>query len=286
MIRKALYAAALVALAGVSPPNAKAAPIIFSFDNTAYGNLYNSGTTPGSDSSVQSYMQAAFSVQGGVGSVTVTGAGALSDNKYTGDGHVVGPVSGSTITPLTLGSTNGGVQHTITSAHDNYIVNSPSSNTTIGVEFQNPVYWVSFDYEIFPDGTCPDPLSTNPSVNKGCTSTASGNWPDFTFLADGTLMFTTDAAVPSGTLTHSTNSGKGANELAPQYLGTFTYTFAAGVRDLQFVDWPARIGIDDLAVTTCCQLLPPQRDVPEPGSLALIGVACAGLAAVRRRRTV
>ena len=106
------------------------------------------------NSAVQSYMT------GVLAGTTVTGAGELSNNQYTGDGHVVGPVSGTTVTPLTLGSTNGGVQHSLsTTSPDNYIVNNPSTNTTIEIIFPKAMYTVSFDYEIFPDGTCPNPTS-------------------------------------------------------------------------------------------------------------------------------
>ena len=66
-------------------------------------------------------------------------------------------------------------------------------------------------------------------------------------------------------------------EKAPQYLRGpfFDFTAIGGVTDLKFVDWPARIGIDNLVVNDCCRASP--ADLPEPGSLALVGVALAGL---------
>src|SRR3954465_5104434 len=107
----------LVAGLGVAGP-ALAAPVYtFSFDSTS---ITNNTSTPTGNSTVQTYMQ---SIMPGI---TVTGAGGLSNSNYTGDGHVVGSVSGSTVTPRTLGNTNGGVLDSplpTATNPDGYIVN-------------------------------------------------------------------------------------------------------------------------------------------------------------------
>jgi hypothetical protein len=294
MIRKAVSVGVVIA-AALAAGDANAT-ISFTFDNTAYANVFNSGSTP-TTTNLQTYMTNAYAAQGGVGSVTITGAGVLSDNNYTGDGHVVGPISGGTVTPLTLGSTNAGVQHPIPPAtgatHDNYIVNNPpGSNTTFQIHFSSLIFGVSFDYEIFPDGSCPNPGSSNSSVNLGCTSKSNSNWPDFKFyvnsVSTANLVLDTQGNVPvSGfsTVCHGAGSpatcGPGGTEPAPQYLSsTVSYTFVNGVNDLFFVDWPATVGIDNLVVDN---KRPPQK-IPEPASLGLFGLALVGLAAVRRRR--
>lgn len=284
------------ALAAAVP--AFALPITFNFDTMGY----RSSSSPGANGAVQTYLQGIWSGAGQGGNITVTGAGELSNNRYTGDGHVVGPATCTrtvrdvctswNVTPATLGSTDGGVQDSATlesplpnADHpDNYIVNSGSDR--IVITFPEPVYSVSFDFEIFPDGTCPNFLQ--------CGGVHLTHLPDFTFLADDTpvtfmggspTVLGTFPATP-GTYAHSPNANHVLPEPAPQYLGVSgDILFSGGVTTLAFVDWPQRIGIDNLVVDTQCRgrdCL--QQDVPEPGTLPVAGLGIALLALMGLRR--
>ena len=253
-----------------------ASAVLFTFNDVPDG---------ATNSTVQSKLQAVLNTQAPGMTVTVTGA--VGEANYTGDDHVVGPMSGGVATPLTLGDTDLGVQHAL--PWDSYLVNSTANgNDRITMVFNKPIYGVSFDFEIFPDGTCPD------GGASGCANTSAANWPDFSFRANGAQVFYVDAIDPSnigspvipagvtvvapGTSLRESpvSDGVSGYELAPQLLAlSGSWYFANGVTKLEFVDWPRMIGIDNLALTT----------VPEPGTLALLGMGLFGLRAFRGRRS-
>jgi len=250
------FIAGLIASFLVAVPSAHAFVITFDFNTLADG---------ASNSSIQTYMRNLITATAGTpagASVTVTGA--VGEANYTGDSHVVGPVSGSVVSSETLGTSNGGVHH---AGLDTFIINN-SSSSEIKLVFNFPIYSLSFDYEIFPDGTCP---------NSSCSA---ANWPDFTFTANGVLQFETLGILPGnlGTYPHSPASGATHTEPAPQFLGQSGYlSFPGGVTTLEFIDWPVTIGIDNLVISPS-QIPVPPSSVPEPGSLVLVLVGLLGLA--------
>jgi hypothetical protein len=243
---KALLAGALVSWAVAAPVGA--APIVFDF------NVLSDGA---SNTAVRNYMQSVVSAAVPGGTIAVTGA--LAERNYTGDGHVVGTGSGSSFLPLTLGTTEHGVPNSPNGALDTFIVNSTGTDR-ITLVFSFPIFSISFDYEIFPNGSCPR-LSNCSSV------------PDFRVYADGSLEFLKLGVVPGDPSLPNTRSATSNPELAPQFLGRVESLSLPGVFRLEFVDWPERIGIDNLTINRA----------PEPGSFFLLVAAGAAWVGLRRR---
>ncbi len=259
------FARLLVVLgAGLLLPHAAQAALIpFNFNDLSDNS---------SNSQVQDYMNLVLSSAHPGGTVAVTGA--QGEKNYNGDDHVVGPVSGSKVTSQTLGNTDGGTSHG--GSLDTFLINNGTDRITLVFSF--PIYSISFDYEIFPNGDCAQ-------ADAACTPT-SANWPDFTFRVDDTQQFNTKGVLPGtgGTFPHSPSSGASNTEPAPQFLGVSgLLNFPTGVVKFEFVDWPPTIGIDNLIIGD----VPPDRTpiIPEPGTIALLG---GGLIALwnRRRRSL
>jgi hypothetical protein len=78
-----------------------------------------------------------------------------------------------------------------------------------------------------------------------------------------------------GNSTHSPGSGTNHRETSKQYIGTWSGTLATPALELDFVDWPATIAIDNLRV---------DMHVPEPGAIGLFSAAVLAMGGLLRRR--
>jgi hypothetical protein len=271
-----------------------AVPLLLTAGVSAYAGsvsidfTFNTLSAGATDAQIQTYMNALIHADCATCSVTVTGA--VADQTYNGDGHVTGPGNGST--SLTLGDSTGATASNTNStvgATDTFIANTNDSSGQISTEITmtftgfSPTV-TSFDYEIFPDGTCSELNSAD------CGGAKSGgyypNQPDLDFNVNGSTVSTFYGVTPgttNGTAVHSPNSGSFFDELAPQLIGTWsgTETVNAGTGStdgLAFVDWPATIGIDNLTLSFT------PDPVPEPGSIALLVTSVVGCYFVRRKR--
>jgi len=269
-------------------------------DSTSVTFSFNSLSANETAGQIATYMDGVLAAAGCTG-CTVTVTGAVADQTWNADGNVVGPSAQS----LTLGNSNGATSNSSNTpgATDTFIANTSDSGTPIAsqITMQFSGFTIngaaSFDYQIFPDITCP----VLNSSNCGGSPNGSGiypNQPDLSFEAgssstvsavtsfgtNGTQYGVTPSASNAGgdgTSTHSPLSGSLSIEKAPQYIGTWSTTSALnGDTQLDFVDWPATIGVDNLTISWTTP-----SPVPEPGSIILVGTALAGLALNRRRKT-
>jgi hypothetical protein len=236
---------------------ARAATIDINFNTLAEG---------ASNSSVQTYMNGVISSVIPGASVMVSGSKA--SKSYNGDNHVISGTSTSNVS-RTLGTTDYGVDHG--APNDTFLMTTTSS-TEIVMTFTNlSIYSVSFDYEIFPDATCPN-------GTLGCGT----NWPDFKFQTNltATPIFTTLGVTPVDPNDRSPASN---SERAPQYLGQSGTVIVDGATTLRFIDWPVAIGIDNLRLTTTT--VTQVGTVPEPATMSLLGAGLAALYLRKRRKT-
>jgi PEP-CTERM motif len=273
----------------------------FSAVNTAHANsvTFNfSGLSAGATiTQIQNNMNSALAAAGCLGcSVSVVGAAA--DQTWDGDGHVVGPngqpltlgtyggapnaISNSATPTGVLGQTNNKISGTL----NTFLADTTDGGTQVGVGPQSEMYFklngfaiggaVSFDYEIFPcatgTGGCTNPPGLTFEAGKGTTGTD----PVMATFAG----VTPSSSAADGSSTHSPISGLGSVESSSQYIGYYSTVALNGDTELDFLDWPATIGIDNLTIN-----FPPPSQVPEPGTLFLVGTGLAGLYLKRKKQS-
>ena len=246
---------------------AHAASFSFNFD------VLNAAVTAGG---IQTYMNG---VIGAAGSVAITGTngGAVTDKYWDGDGHVVGPTcpgNGLVANANSATSACGGTLGTDTFVRTAFTSGVVASFTFAFTLPNIVIDSVTFDYEIFPDGSCPS-LANCGTYNSSTLHYA--NNPDMYFSTNLGQVFHDWGSVPSG------KSYVMAAETAPQkvVLG-YNYVTPAGVNSFTFTDWPATIGIDNFVVNYHTN-----TPVPEPGAIILLGtVATFVFTKLRQRMSV
>jgi hypothetical protein len=281
---------------------ASATSVTFTFDTqTINGTTIQGVAENASIASIQSYMNQVLSAAGCTGcSVSVTGAAA--DTTYNGEGNVVGQGGKS----LTLGTSNNATSNSSqapSSTYDTFLANTNDASqqqaSQITMKFSGFTIngSASFAYEIFPDGSCPVLNSAN--CGGSPTNGIYPNQPDMKFEA-GTNTNGTDPLVSSfgnngtqygytpsasgsdgSSITSPTNPNSSSPELSPQYIGTWSGSLS-NVSELDFIDWPATIGVDNLSISWNTGT--GQSPVPEPFSVVLLGTIVGGIALRKKIR--
>jgi hypothetical protein len=182
-------------------------------------------------------------------SVRVTGG--VATKSYNGEGHVVGN---------TLSATAPGGIFVI---NDSFGVYSGSPHDYFTIQLNGfSLSSIEFDYEIFPDASCPLSSYINSCYVRGPNYPGNTSWPDIEISINGantTPVWTALAPKVQGEDPQALVLGQVVN-------------FPTAANSITFWDWPATIGIADLRL-----------NVPEPGTLALLAGGLAGLWTVRRR---
>jgi len=229
---------------------------------------FNSLAENANAAAIQAYMQGVVTAACATCTVVVTGA--YADQTYGNsavNNHVVGP-SGKA---LTLGTSDGATSNSSTTPNSTYdtflgTVNDAdnSSDNEITLVFTGlSVSNAAFDYEIFPDASDTGAFTLTAGNNGGTQSTVftqAGLKPVASGGSDGT----------------STKSPASNPETIVQYIGTGSWAIAND-NDIDFVDWPEAIGIDNLVLTYS------KTPVPEPSSILLLASVGAFLLYKARR---
>jgi len=277
--------------------SAYATTVDFTFGTQTFGTTTITGLSSGATAAqITTYMTAVLQASGCSGctatAVSSGAIGAVADQSYTADGNVTGPGTGGT--SYTLGDstgpyTAGSTTTSTTGAADTFIANTSDSGgtnnggsgttTQITIQFKNVTGLTinSFDYEIFPNITC---TALN---NVNCGGAGNPNQPDLKFEAGDntngtdTVVQTYVGVTPGTTNGNAIKSPDSSDQTAPQLIGQWTGSLT-GDTELDFVDWPATIGIDNLTISYGTTTA-----VPEPAGIALFGTLVVLLTKKLRR---
>ncbi len=179
MRHKRLAPSFIAALVIGAASHAQAVPVTFNFDSVASHDNVAEGNglgKTGGNTDIATNMNGVLDAASGLGTSTVSVSGALATSTYNGESHVNGD---------TLGTSNGGV-HDAPAYTDQFIMNDDfgiygSATDRFSFTFTGfYIYSVSFDWEIFPDASCPASTSSTACANNPSNS----NYPDIALLAD------------------------------------------------------------------------------------------------------
>jgi len=266
----------ILALAGAGIP-------VFGATYSFNFNSLNSGATA---SQIATYMTNILTSNGCTG-CSVSVVGAVADQTYDGDGNVVGP-NGH---PLTLGTSDGATSNSsatptgvlgtsnnkISGSVDTFIANTSDSGSQVSSEFYLTftgltIASASFDFEIFPDGSSEQP----PDMTFEAGTNKSGTDPTVnSFGMNGVYTAVTPSA--TGSDGSSVKSPDSSSESSAQYIGTWSGSLS-NVSELDFLDWPATVAIDNLMITT------PSSPVPEPRSVIFLVTIVLAISVLTRRK--
>jgi len=242
---------------------ANAVPITFDFNTVAISGSHSNGLgATGGDTAIGTYMTGILHSSIGP-SASANSSGALATQTYNGEGHVNGD---------SLGTSDNGVHHT---GNDTFLMNDDfgiygSATSQFSLTFTGfYIYSVSFDWQIFPDASCPASSSPTACANNPSNS----NYPDIELLANGVNVWSALATTPV------------SGDKDPQGIGHLSNLAVNGVTTLTFVDWPAEIGMDNLVINGCTIQSPNclRQDAPEPSTLLLFGGGALAAWRLRKR---
>jgi hypothetical protein len=249
---------------------------------------FNSVAENASATTIASYMTSVLTAAGCTGcSVTVTGA--IADTTYDGENHVTGPGSagsgGTAVKSLTLGTSDGAsasnTNSPINSSYDTFLATTKDDSTNISSQITMKFSGftingnASFDYEIFPNGSCQS--ASNCSSTPDFKFDVNGTSPVSTFGTNGVQYGITPGTGNDG---NANNSQLSTSEASLQYIGTWSGSLS-NANELDFIDWPETIGVDNLTVSWNTNT---QSPVPEPFSVVLLGTIVGGIALRKRIR--
>ncbi len=311
----AIALAAAMAGFGFSVPAAATdIPITFDFNNSGGYTFANGYSSTSISSYMRSVLINSGLFDNSTitaANVYVTGAvGQMGSSAYNGEGFTVGCTSsfsgcvnpGTGVTNLTLGNTEQSTSGnhdatkfdtTAAAANDGFLKNCTGSgdaggcsanSSDIFMSFKNlktksgqtvNIANISFDLQIFPDGTCTDDTAA------ACGGAGLPNLPDLELWSkdDGTgTKFAEWTGVAPGVGGTFTRSDVLNPETAPQLLttsGTICIACSTTTQTIDFMDWPATIGLDHIVASF---------STPEPSTFGMLAFGLLGLAWIGWRR--
>lgn len=294
--------------AGISAHATSMTTVDFTFDTQTINSTVITGLSAGATASqIAAYMTAVLVASGCTGCSVVVpttnsgngvSQGAVADQTYNGEGYVTGPGNGGT--SLTLGDSTGATASNTNSTlntngqghvvYDTFVANTDDSSNQVSnqITFQfegfagDNITVNSFDYEIFPCQNGYENCTNPPDMTFEAGNNTNGvDTKVSTFGTNGVQSGVT----PGTTDGNAVKSPNSSDTTADQYIGVWNSGITlTGNSELDFIDWPATIGVDNLSISY--GPTPPGNSpspVPEPATVALFGTVVVLLTKKLRR---